>query len=388
MMYAPSELDRFGPRHPRHLFDIPEHVAYLNCAYLAPELTRVAEASRWGLAKKSRPWTITPDDFFEPCERLRELAGRIFGCAADNIALVPAVSYGIETAAQNTPCDASSTVVVLEEQFPSNVYPWRELCKRAGAELITVSRSLAPITDAVVKSIDERTVAVSLPAVHWLDGQALDLTRVANAARAVDAFLVLDLTQSLGVMPFSVEEVDPDFAVAAGYKWLLGPYGVGYLYVAPRNQDKKPLENGWINREKSHEFSQLADYQTSYATGARRFDSGERSNFVTMPMAEAALEQILAWRVESIYERISAVNEHLALEVSRLGFESHRLGVRAGHYLSIWRDHLDARDLAQRMRERDVYVSARGSSVRVTPHLYNTKADLSRFLDALRSAAS
>lgn len=387
-MYAPPERDRSGPPHPRRLFDIPEHIAYLNCAYLAPELTRVAEASRWGLAKKSHPWTITPDDFFEPCERLRELAGRIFGSTADDIALVPAVSYGIETAAQNIPCDARSTVVVLEAQFPSNVYPWQALCERSGAELRTVARSSVPITEAVIESIDDRTVAVSLPAVHWLDGQVLDLIQVANAVRDVGAFLVLDLTQSLGAMPFSVEEIDPDFAVAAGYKWLLGPYGVGYLYVAPRNQDKKPLENGWINREKSHEFSQLADYQDSYATGARRFDSGERSNFVTMPMAEAALGQIVAWTVDSIYEQVSETNERLALEASQLGFESHRSGTRAGHYLSIWRDGLDAPALAQQMREQDVYVSARGSSIRVTPHLYNTEADLSRFLDAMGASAS
>jgi selenocysteine lyase/cysteine desulfurase len=101
---------------------------------------------------------------------------------------------------------------------------------------------------------------------------------VGEAARAVGAPLVLDLTQSLGVMAFDATAVQPDFAVAAGYKWLSGPYTLGYLYVAPQHQSGEPLEENWINRERSEDFSQLINYRDGYQPGARRFDMGERSN--------------------------------------------------------------------------------------------------------------
>ena len=100
-------------------------------------------------------------------------------------------------------------------------------------------------------------------------------------------------------------EVQPDFLVTASYKWLFGPYSLGFLYVHPRYQDGKPLEHGWIARKNSEDFAGLVNYQDEFQPGARRFDVGERSNFALMPMVLAALQQILAWQVPEITATLS-----------------------------------------------------------------------------------
>lgn len=372
----------------RHLFDIPDDVTYLNAAYMSPQLRAVTAAASWGLERKAKPWTFTVDDFFAPAERVRSLVAQIFDATADDVALMPSVSYGIETAVLNTPLRAGQNVVVLAEQFPSNVYPWRAAAQRSGATVRSVPRGDGSITDAVLEHVDTNTAVVSVAAVHWTDGQLLDLSRLRVATREVGAQLVLDLTQSLGAMPFSVKELDPDFAVAAGYKWLLGPYATAYCYVAPRHQAGRPLEHGWITREGAERFAELVHYRDGFAPGARRFDMGERSNFLAVPMCEAALQQILEWGVQRLYEHLSEMNRAIAARAEPLGFVARPPEERGGHYLGLVGRRGDPQEVAQRLQAEKIFVSVRGQSIRVTPHVYTTDADIDRFFSVLEASVS
>jgi selenocysteine lyase/cysteine desulfurase len=118
----------------------------------------------------------------------------------------------------------------------------------------------------------------------------VDLARVSEKLRDCGAKLVLDLTQSLGTASFDLSAIRPDFAIAAGYKWLLGPYTLGYAYIAPEYQSGLPLEEGWIVREGAEDFARLVDYADAYQHGARRFDMGERSGFQLVPAALDSLK--------------------------------------------------------------------------------------------------
>jgi selenocysteine lyase/cysteine desulfurase len=194
---------------------------------------------------------------------------------------------------------------------------------------------------------------------------------------------VLDITQSGGAMPIDVAKIEPDFLVCACYKWLLGPYAIGFLYVNPKWQQGLPLEQGWIARKDSQDFTRLIDYQNEYHPGAVRFDMGERSSFQLMPMAEAALRQILDWGVENIYQKLSALTETIAHGAQQHGFSSAPIGQRAGHYLGLRAPHGLPDTLTADLGKRQIYVSVRGDSLRVTPHLYNTPEDCERLLNAL-----
>jgi selenocysteine lyase/cysteine desulfurase len=124
----------------RDLFEIPQHIAYLNCAYMSPQIRRAREVGESAVSRKSRPWEITPGHFFEDVEVVRTLFARLVGADADGVAVIPSVSYGISVAAANVPVHEGEKIIILEDQFPSNVYSWRELASREGADLVTVPR--------------------------------------------------------------------------------------------------------------------------------------------------------------------------------------------------------------------------------------------------------
>src|SRR5215213_6506372 len=153
------------------LFEIPEDVAYLNCAYMSPQLRSVREVGERAVARKSQPWNITASDFFEDSEKSRALLARLVGGDPDGVALIPSVSYGIAVAAANVPVRERQRILILEDQFPSNVYSWRELAKHSGAKLVTVPRPPDhDWTSAVLDDLDEDSAVVAVPNCHWTDG--------------------------------------------------------------------------------------------------------------------------------------------------------------------------------------------------------------------------
>jgi len=368
----------------KHLFNIPEDITYLNCAYLSPQLRSVTAAGHKSVSGKENPWLLTPPDFFTLAEQTRSLFAELIEARTDEIAFIPAVSYGVAVAAMNVKLDKNQVVVVLEDQFPSNVYPWRELTKEKGAELKTVARPADDDwTEVLLKQIDENTAVVAVANCHWTDGSIIDLVKLGQRCREVNAALVIDATQSLGALPFSVSEVQPDFVIAASYKWLLGPYSLGYMYVKPDYHDGVPLEHNWINRKDSEDFAGLVNYVDDFQTGARRFDVGERSNFALMPMAFAALKQIWDWQVPEIASTLTAMTAEIAQRATGLGLNVAPRHLRAGHLLGIRFPAGVPDGLVERLSHNQIYVSVRGNSIRISPHLYNTEHDIEKLFKTL-----
>ncbi|MGD1934825.1 MAG: aminotransferase class V-fold PLP-dependent enzyme [Candidatus Phaeomarinobacter sp.] len=369
----------------RHLFDIPEDVAYLNCAYMAPNLKAVTTAGIAGAQLKAAPWTVTAPDFFEPAEHARTLFARMIGATADDIAIVPSASYAIASAANNLPLSTGDEIVTLAGQFPSNVYVWREAAAQADARVVTVQKRQDGWTGSLLDAITSRTAIVAIPHCHWTDGALVDLDAVRARTREVGAALVIDACQSMGALPFDVTRYDPDFIAAPCYKWLLGPYAMGFLYVAPRHHDGTPLEQTWTAREKSEDFARLVNYATGFQPGARRYDMGERAQFHLMPMATAALEQILDWGVNNIAATLAEKTRTLIREAATLGFVAEPESRRAGHYLGLTREAPLPEHLLASLAAANVFVSVRGAAIRVTPHVYTSDTDLERFMTALES---
>jgi selenocysteine lyase/cysteine desulfurase len=372
----------------RALFDIPDDVAYLNAAYMGPMPKAAVAAGDAGLRLKLRPWSIAPVDFFTESEAVRATFARLVQATADDIALVPSVSYGMAVAANILPLKKGQAIVTLAEQFPSNIYPWIELAKKTGAEFVNIPRPADDDwTSLVLARIDARTGIVALPHCHWTDGGLLDLVAIGAACGNVGAALCIDATQSLGVMPFDLAAIQPDFLVAGGYKWLLGPYSYGYLYVAKRWQDGPPIEHNWIARKDSENFAGLVNYQSAYQPGARRFDVGERSNFALTPAAKASLDYLLGLGVTRIHATLKSRNDAVAARAkAELGLDSVPADRRAGHYLGLRFGGAVPEGLPAKLAAEKVFVSVRGRSMRVTPHVYTTDSDIERLFRVLRAA--
>jgi selenocysteine lyase/cysteine desulfurase len=372
----------------RHLFDIPADVAYLNCAYMSPLMKPALEAGTAGLARKAHPWELTPDKFFTGADEFRNTAAQLIGCSADCIAIVSSASYGIATAARNVAVRKGQSILVLAEQFPSNYYSWQRLAEDNDASLKVVPwPEDDDWTAAVLNALTADVAIAALPNVQWTSGGRLDLVRIGEACRKIGAALVLDLTQSLGALPFSVKDVQPDFAVAASYKWLLGPYSVGLLYVAPKWHGGMPLEENWIQRAGAREFSSLTLYTENYDNGARRFDMGERANFGLLPAAVSAMKQLVAWEVAQISETAGVLNRQLASAAADMGFSAPAEPLRAPHYLALRRKTAIPKELPEMLAREKVFVSVRGSSIRVAPNVYNTVEDCERLIGCLRRIA-
>jgi selenocysteine lyase/cysteine desulfurase len=367
------------------LFEIPDGVTYLNCANMAPQLRAVTAAGIEAVKAKAAPWTLSAPDWFSAAERLRGLAAKVIGADTDGVALVPAASYGIATAAANLPFAAKQAVVVLDQEFPSNVYAWRELAKRQHGRVVTVVRQAGENwTEALLRVIDRDTAIVAVPQCHWTDGSTVDLERVGERTHAVGAALVVDASQSLGASGLDLERVKPDFLTAVGYKWLLGPYGLGYLYVAPQwRSSGVPFEQSWLTRAGSDDFARLVEYRDDYRAGARRFDMGEFPQFVLAPMAIAALEQILAWGVGRIESTLATMTERVALLAAEAGYSVLPPADRSAHLIGMRPGAIPA-DLPKALVDANVFVSIRGDSIRVAPHVYNEPKDIDRLFEVLR----
>tara|TARA_Y100001934_G_scaffold215689_2_gene255666 strand:+ start:1504 stop:2661 length:1158 start_codon:yes stop_codon:yes gene_type:complete len=371
----------------RHLFDIPRDVAYLNCAYISPIPNATRDAGQAGLARKSMPWTIAAEDFFSESEIVRGLFANLIGAKPDEVAIIPSASYGVGIAAANVAFEPDQSILVLEEQFPSNLYPWRQLSADNEGLLITVPRpSDGDWTTAIINTLDSTTAVVAIPHCHWTDGGLIDLERISSACREHRAALVIDATQSLGALELDVTQVQPDFLISASYKWLLGPYSLGFVYVAPKHHDGRPLEQTWIGREGSQGFVDLVNYRDTFQPGARRYDVGERSNFALIPAARASLELIAGWGVDEIASTLGAMTNEIASRAQSLGLTSQPEHLRASHFLGIRFPEGMPGNLVERLSAAGVYVSVRGTSMRVTPHLYNDTQDVDRLFDVLEAA--
>jgi selenocysteine lyase/cysteine desulfurase len=369
------------------LFDVPDGVAYFDCAKMSPLLNAAAAAGQAGLMRKAHPWEIRPAHFFDESERVRGLFAGLIGAEAGDVAIVPSVSYGMATALRNVRVAAGQTIVTLAEDFPSTIYACRALVAREEARLVTVARpEEGDWTEALLDAIDGGTALVCAPHVHWVCGTTIDLEAVARRCRSVGAALILDTTQSTGALPLDLAAIDPDYLVAACYKWLLGPYSVGFLYVAPRHQQGRPLEEAWITRAGAEDFRRLARYDDALEPNARRFDMGERSNFALLPVAGAAIAQLLDWGVGAISEALAATTAALEARLAELGASASPW--RAPHYLSVRFPHGLGDEIEHRLAAAEVHVSLRGDRMRITPHLYNDEEDGDRLVREIREAVA
>lgn len=371
----------------RSLFEIPDDVAYFNTANMSPLLRGVREAGERGLQRRASPWSISSSNWFDDAERLRALFATLIGASADGVALVPATSYGLAIASRNLAAAQDDQVVVLADEFPSNFYTWQRFTRRTGAELVVVGRQKDQTwTEAVLPVIGERTRIVAVPNVHWTNGALLDLDAVAARARDAGAALCIDASQSLGVMHLDLARLRPDFVVAVGYKWMLGPFSVGYMYVAEQLRDGEPLEESWINRAGSDDFAAVADYTDEYLPGARRFDVGQRGNFGLLPMSIAAIEQVVDWGVENIAGALREMTDQIGARVAALGLTVAAPERRGPHMLGVDLPREAARRVAGSLRERGVVASVRGTSLRIAPHLHVVPRDVDRLAEGLAAA--
>lgn len=377
----------------KHLFSLESHFHYINGAYMSPMLKSVEIAGFEGITKKARPYRLTIPDFFGQVEELRALFAQLVNASEPKqIALIPSVSYGMAIVGHNLKAKKGQNIVVADAQFPSNVYPWRTLAHEKGLKIKTVSYPSvqegrgALWNQQILDAIDFDTALVALSHVHWANGTLFNLKKIGERAHEVGALFVIDGTQSVGALPIDVQEMGIDALICAGYKWLMGPYSQGYAYFNEKFGDGKPIEENWINRKNSEDFANLVNYQDAYQPYSMRYDVGERSNFILVPMAMAAIRQLLDWGVDNIQNYCYNLTKDAISLWRDKGYWVEEEAWRSSHLFGIQMpEGISVEKLQQKLKERNISVSVRGDFIRISPNVYNDARDISVLTDVLTS---
>ncbi|GAA5032639.1 aminotransferase [Marivirga lumbricoides] len=371
----------------KHLFELPEDIHYLNGAYMSPNLISVRAAGTAAVQRKSNPLTIQESDFFEPAEELKSLFGKLINGSAAQIAVIPSASYGLMSAISNVSCGKGQHALVVSEEFPSAHLTLQRWCNENNAELKVLFPSkerqgrTEKWNDQIIEAINKDTALLVMSSVHWMDGTLFNLEAIGAKCRETDTIFIVDGTQSVGALPMDVAQFNIDALICAGYKWLMGPYSSGLAYYSERFNIGKPIEESWMNRNDASDFSTLTKYPEEYSPGAGRYNVGEFSNFITLPMLKAAIEQILEWKPENIQQYCKQLMQPLftCLEVN--GIPAEKPENIASHLVGIYLpEQIDIERLITDLKLHKIYVSARGRSIRVSPHVYNTNYDVEAFL--------
>ena len=372
-------------------FSLPNNVTYLNCAYMSPLLKQVEKAGIEGILRKRNPSKVSIDDFFQSGEILRkEFAKLISASDPKRIVIIPSVSYGLANVVRNVKFSKDNSIILAAEQFPSNYYPWHSLSVETGASLKIIQPTDDKINrgkkwnERILDAIDSSTRVVALGHVHWADGTLFDLLAIRKRTREVNALLIIDGTQSVGALPFSVKAIQPDALICGGYKWLMGPYSIGMAYYGEYFNEGKPIEENWINRLHSEDFAGLVSYQEKYQPGALRYEVGEHSNFILAPMMVKALQQINEWKPQNIQLYCKKISTKAIKQLKANDFWIEEDSFRSQHLFGIRLPKgLDIKTAKKKISAESISVSYRGDAIRVSPNVYNSERDLLKLASAL-----
>ncbi|HET6541592.1 MAG TPA: aminotransferase class V-fold PLP-dependent enzyme [Chryseolinea sp.] len=376
----------------KHLFELSDDIHYLNAAYMSPLMKSVYEAGIEGMRRKLNPGNIQDDDFFTGAEVVKQKFGKLIHAPAQQIAIVPSASYGLKAAVNNIPVNNGDHAVVIGNDFPSDHYTMREWCRKNKKKLkIMDAPQLASgrgeaWNEKILNAITKDTSAIILSTIHWTDGTKFDLKKIGERCREVDAYFIADGTQSVGALPMDVSAFKIDALVCAGYKWLMGPYSIGLAYYSEAFNSGTPLEDSWMTRSNARDFTGLTTYVDEYGPGADRYNMGEFSNFIHLPMVERGLQQLEKWGVDSVQDYCNNVIQPLLAYLRAGGYWVEQDECRASHLFGfLLPAKADKKKFSQWLQKKKVIVSVRGDIIRVSPHVYNDQKDIQALIEVLEA---
>ena len=371
-------------------FDFPNDVVYLNTASFSPAFKSVETAGIQAVRAKNRPDLFKASDLFDPVIELRKLFAKVIDANDYNrVVTIPSVSYGLANVANNIELQSDDEIIVIDEQFPSNYYIWKTLADKYNAKIITIKRpeKVSEWNINILEAISDKTALIALGQIHWANGILFDLKAIREKSNKNNALLVIDGSQSVGALPFSIKEIQPDALICAGYKWLFGPYGCAYAYYGSYFDNGKPIEENWSIRLGSEDFSKLTQYQSEYKPQANRFSAGQSGSFIYIQMQIAALNEILEINSETLQNYCHTISKDALVKLKQIGFDSDPPELRAKHLFGIKipkNANLDT--LKKALNDKHIIVSFRGDYIRVSCHLFNTEAHFDKLFTTLKNS--
>ncbi len=374
----------------KHLFSIDADIHYLNCAYKAPMLNAAEEVAIDCLQRNKKPWTISSSDFFTDSSQVRNLFSQLIYSSPANVAIIPSTTYGFSTALNNIKGKKKGFCICVENAFPSTVFSIQRWMNNHDNDCIIIPQNPTTMDDnwntRILNAITDKTSIVMIPSVHWMTGFCFDLKSIGNKCAHHNAIFIVDGSQSVGALPINVKEFKIHALMCAGYKWLFGPYSIALAYFSDEFNEGIPLEESWMNRTNAHDFSQLTTYESTYTSKAGRYNVGQSSHLLSMPMLQVGLEQILAWNPAYIQQFTGKLIEPLFSYLSNLGNSFEYQSLYSNHLMSLSLPlSINESLLKQKLKENKVFVSYRGDVMRVSVNVFNDKKDIDKLIEVIDS---
>jgi selenocysteine lyase/cysteine desulfurase len=364
-------------------FPVTRRWAYCDHAAVAPLSAPARQAMADWAADMEENGDVNIPRWNKRVEEVRGLAARLIGAEPADIAFIKNTSEGVGIFAEGFPWQPGDNVVTAAEEYPANIYPWMNLASRGVEMRLLPSRGNRIAIDDIVSMLDGHTRILSLSAVEYASGFRNDLQSISEVCRQRGVLLFVDAIQALGVLPIDVREVPLDALAADGHKWMLGPEGAGIFYIRRELVERlRPIGVGWNSVVGARDFSRI-DF--TLKPNAGRWESG-CFNVAGITGLGASLELLLGIGIPTVAERVFELTDYLCAQAARAGievFSSRERGERSA-IVSLISPEAEPRSLVRRCRANGVVINQRSGRLRVSPHCYNTPAELDRLVELIR----
>lgn len=361
---------------------------YLDCAYQGPFPRVTVARIHQAIELKCRPDRLHSPEYFDLPGRVRNRLARLIGADPSEIALTSSATQGFGVVAAGLKLGPGDEVVVTSRNFPSNLFTWLHL-RRLGVRVHVVNPANNPVSvEDVLPVLTPRTRLLALDWVSYRGGERIDLAALGNLVHRHGGLFVVDGTQGVGALELNIHDLPVDVLAVAAYKWLLGPYGTGFVYLSSAIQDRLdcPVVN-WMSVVGSEDFDSLPTGEFTLVRGARVFDVGETSNFLNLYALEASLEFVERAGVRTVTEHCWRLLDRLREGIHKSGCQISD-AARPEYRSTILGFQAESPDatatLHKKLRAEQVAVSLRHGTIRVSPYLYNNEEDIDKLLSVVR----
>lgn len=357
---------------------------FLNAASTGPLPQRtVRTLTEWAEARAT-PQRLSDEKLFATLTTSRALVARLIGAQPAEIALAANTSFGMNVAAMALPFERGDVVVTPDREFPANVYPWAAAAAARGLEYRRIPSDQGVDEEALLRALDDPAVrCLSVSWVGFASGQRVDLERLGRACRERGVFFVVDAIQGLGPLTIDVSRLHVDVLACGAQKWLLSPWGSGFLYVREElARTLPPPMVSWMAARGTHDFRRLTEYDFEWRPDARRYE------FITLPFQDfagfnASLELLFELGPAAVAAHITTLAGMVldwardrGIAVVTPSDPSRRAGIACIR-------PRDAVAASARLKERGVVHSSREGAIRIAPHVYNDAADVAAALEII-----
>ena len=367
----------------KDLFSLDTQVTYLNCAYKAPLLKKAEKEAIKALEIERNPFKLKSNNFFEISDEIRKEFSKIIGCQSNEIAILPSTSYGFANVFKNIKLNRTNALTV-ENEFPSGYFAIKKWCDEINSELRVIKRDNSNAEDwnhKIINAINYDTNLVMISSIHWMSGTKFDLKEIGQKCKEVEAYFIVDGTQSVGASLLNVKELHIDALICAGYKWLFGPYSMALGYFSKKFKDGVPIEESWMNRTNAADFSNLTNYDIKYKSMSSRYNVGQTTNFILSPIMLAGLKQINSWGVSNIVDYCDQLAQNMIKKLKPLNISFENKKYFKPHLFSLGiPKEINPLNLKKTLDNEKIYVSLRGNNVRVSLNVFNNDDDIEKLI--------